>query len=125
MKIGELSRRTGVSQRALRYYEQQGMLAPHRRESGYREYTEDAVGAVRRIRTLLAAGLPTRTIAEVLPCIVEVGVEDVASTCPDDLAVYLADERSRITDAITELQRARDLLDRILESRLAAADAHP
>jgi DNA-binding transcriptional MerR regulator len=116
MRIGELSRLTGVSQRALRYYEQQGMLTPHRRPSGYREYGADAVGTVRRIRTLLAAGLPTRTIAEVLPCIVELG-DSVAATCPDELARYLADERTRIVDAIAELEAARDLLDTILGAR--------
>jgi DNA-binding transcriptional MerR regulator len=116
MRIGELSRRTGVSQRALRYYEQQGMLSPRRRPSGYREYDADAVGAVRRIRTLLAAGLPTRTIAEVLPCVVEVG-DTVATVCPDEMAVSLADERARISDAITELEAARTILDTILSTR--------
>ena len=30
MKIGELSRRTGVSVRMLRYYEGEGLLAPQR-----------------------------------------------------------------------------------------------
>lgn len=39
MKIGELSARTGVSIRSLRYYEQQGLLAPARHENGYREYS--------------------------------------------------------------------------------------
>jgi DNA-binding transcriptional MerR regulator len=37
MRIGELSRRTGVSQRSLRYYEEQGLLMPARLASG----TED------------------------------------------------------------------------------------
>ncbi len=68
MRIGELSRRTGVSERLLRYYEEQGLLHPYRRPSGYREYQEGDVEVVRRIRTLLSAGLPTVLIAEVLPC---------------------------------------------------------
>lgn len=40
MRIGELARRTGVSVRALRYYEEQGLLVPARAANGYREYTE-------------------------------------------------------------------------------------
>ncbi|MFC7104329.1 MerR family transcriptional regulator [Nonomuraea rubra] len=69
MRIGELVRRTGVSERLLRYYEEQGLLHPSRLPSGYREYTEAHVETVRRIRCLLAAGLSTSTIATVLPCL--------------------------------------------------------
>ncbi|WP_191892464.1 MerR family transcriptional regulator, partial [Streptomyces griseoaurantiacus] len=73
MRIGELSRRTGVSVRSVRYYEDQGLLSPVRRPSGYREYGEGDVTTVRAIRLMLAAGLNTATIAELLPCMVEDG----------------------------------------------------
>jgi len=68
MLIGELARRTDTSERLLRYYEQVGMLSSARRENGYREYDDDAEQVVRRIRALIAAGLPTRTIRAMLPC---------------------------------------------------------
>ena len=42
MHIGELSVRTGVSRRALRYYEEQGLLLPQRQANGYRSYSDDA-----------------------------------------------------------------------------------
>ena len=67
MRIGELATRIQVSERALRYYEEQGLLHPSRRPSGYREYQEDDVRRVRHIRTLLAAGLNTVTIAGPAP----------------------------------------------------------
>ena len=114
MTIGELSRRTGVSPRALRYYEQQGLLEPDRRESGYRDYDESHLDAVERIRTLLAAGLPTATIAEVLPCMGRDGGQLIAE-CPELLDV-LTSERERITGAIDELRSARALLERIIET---------
>ena len=63
MRIGELCRRTGVSARMLRYYEAQGLLAPSRRPSGYRDYAEPDVSRVQHVRDLLAAGLSTATIA--------------------------------------------------------------
>lgn len=68
MRIGELSRATGVTQRALRYYEEQGLLTPGRTANGYREYGPDAPEAVGRIRALLAMGLPSRLIRDLVPC---------------------------------------------------------
>ena len=52
MKIGELSRRTGVSVRMLRYYEGEGLLAPQRTGSGYRDYGPAEEETVRRIKML-------------------------------------------------------------------------
>ncbi|MGJ5221899.1 MerR family transcriptional regulator, partial [Bradyrhizobium oligotrophicum] len=68
MKIGELSRRTGVSVRMLRYYEGQGLLAPVRTEAGYRDYGPAEEETVRRIKLLGAAGMTLDTIQQLLPC---------------------------------------------------------
>ncbi|MEV3933412.1 MerR family transcriptional regulator [Streptomyces sp. NPDC049944] len=112
MRIGELSRRTGVHERLLRSCEEQGLLAPERRLSGYREYREEVVGAVRRIRGLLAAGLNTSTIVTILPCLRETG-ERLIPACPDLLA-DLHRERERITRSITDLERSRGALDGVI-----------
>ncbi|TWV34929.1 MerR family transcriptional regulator [Streptomyces misionensis] len=69
MKIGELAAATDTSVRLLRYYEEQGLLASYRLDSGHRRYDDDAPAAVRRIRALLDAGLPTRVIRDLLPCV--------------------------------------------------------
>ncbi|WP_086824031.1 MerR family transcriptional regulator [Allokutzneria sp. NRRL B-24872] len=66
MRIGELSRRTGVSVRMLRYYEEQGLLSAARTSGGYRDYTEDVVERVGRIRCLLNSALPTAVVRKVL-----------------------------------------------------------
>src|SRR5258708_4374886 len=60
MRIGELARRTGVSERSLRYYETQGLLRAERTPGGHREYGDWAVDRVIRIQALYAAGLPSR-----------------------------------------------------------------
>ncbi|MFD4476776.1 MerR family transcriptional regulator [Streptomyces sp. NPDC058471] len=69
MKIGELATATGTSARLLRYYEEQGLLESHRLDSGHRRYNDNAPVVVRRIRALLDAGLPTRVIRDLQPCI--------------------------------------------------------
>ncbi len=114
MRIGELSRRTGVHERLLRYYEQQGLLRPARRPSGYREYSDSDVGTVRRIRSLLAAGLSTNTIATVLPCLREDN-QRLVPIC-SDLVTELCQERDRITAGITELQASRAMLDTVINA---------
>ncbi|MFC9250250.1 MerR family transcriptional regulator [Amycolatopsis thailandensis] len=114
MRIGELSRRSGVSHRLLRYYEEQGLLRPQRRPSGYREYPTSDVAVVRRIRGLLAAGLSTATISSVLPCIREDG-ERLVPTCPD-LIAQLRRERDRIDQAIEDLSTSRRALDTVISA---------
>ncbi|MGP4021537.1 MerR family transcriptional regulator [Saccharopolyspora sp. 5N708] len=107
MKIGELSHRTGVSQRLLRYYEQQGLLASERAPSGYRYYSEDAVTVVAQIRNLLAAGLNTETIRTVLPC--ARGELPVLEPCSDLLAT-LRTQLAAIDDRLACLQQTRTAL---------------
>ncbi|PWK82028.1 DNA-binding transcriptional MerR regulator [Lentzea atacamensis] len=120
MRIGELARRTGVSQRLLRYYEEQGLLTPQRLPSGYRVYTDSDVLRVAHIRSLLAAGLSTDTIAEVLPCMGVDGERLIASICPE-LVDELLVERARISASIQALQEAQSALDTIITARPAAS----
>ena len=117
MRIGELAQLTGVSERSLRYYEEQGLLTPARKPSGYRDYAVSDVDVVRHIQTLLAAGLNTAFITEVLPCMVDTG-DGLAPGCPQ-LLPHLQKERDRITIAIDGLATARTLLDDVIAAHPA------
>ncbi len=108
MRIGELATRTGVSVRALRYYEEQGLLESGRSSSGQRHYPEPAADRVQLIQMLYAAGLSSRTILELLPCV------DAKVNTPESRA-RLAAERQRIDEQIVALTRTRDRLDRVIE----------
>lgn len=108
MRIGEVARRAGVSPRALRYYEEQGLLASERTTSGQRIYPEAAVERVRLIQQLFAAGLPSRVILRLMPCI------DRGQGSPEVFALLDA-ERRRITAAMDDLAAARDALDRMID----------
>ena len=117
MLIGELSRRTGVSERLIRYYEDQGLLESRRRANGYREYGDDAELTVARIRALLAAGLPTRSIARLLPCAAGV---DALRPCPGTLEV-LHDRLEELDRRAAEIAEARTLLTRTITRTEAVA----
>ncbi|ARQ70063.1 MerR family transcriptional regulator [Streptomyces marincola] len=107
MLIGELSARTGVSTRLLRYYEEQGLLDAGRAPNGYRAYAEDAVVTVRQIRALLDAGLTTDVIREVLPC--ARGERPEIDLCVD-LQAVLGQEMAAMDARIDELRRTRSKL---------------
>jgi DNA-binding transcriptional MerR regulator len=115
MKIGELAARTGVSERSLRYYEQQGLVSAERTEGGHRVYPEAAVARVIRIQELLAAGLSTARIGELLPCMRDADGAPAAHATPRLLAT-LHTERDRIDASIKELHRAREVLGDIINT---------
>jgi DNA-binding transcriptional MerR regulator len=108
VRIGELSRRTGVRAHQLRYYEAQGLLEAARGANGYRVFDEGAVLRVRQIRHLLDAGLSSEDIASVLPC--AVGEAPELRGCPE-----------LVTAMRTRLQRVEDQMSRLARSRSALA----
>ena len=110
MRIGELAARADVSVRSLRYYEEQGLLTSSRSASGQRHYTEEDVERVHFLQRMYAAGLSSRAIAEVLPCM-ETPTTQTAATAFERLVA----ERDRIDGHIAELVATRDALERLIE----------
>jgi DNA-binding transcriptional MerR regulator len=105
MRIGELSARTGASTRSIRYYEEQGLLSSVRSGSGQRTYPEAAVERVLLIRRLFDAGIGSRTMSDLLPCL-----SDPAIRTPW-LTDRLRAERERIVAEIAELTGTVAALD--------------
>ncbi|MGW3351662.1 MerR family transcriptional regulator [Nonomuraea rubra] len=123
MRIGELSRRTGVNAHQLRYYEAQGLLEAERGANGYREYDEGAVLRVKQIRHLLGAGLSSEDIAYLLPC--AVGEAPELYGCPELLAAMRSRLR-RLDDQMVRLARSRSALaDYIDAAERTGRDTYP
>ncbi len=120
MRIGDLASRTGVSVRSLRYYEEQGLLHSARSASGQRLFVESDVERVRFLQRLYGAGLSSRTIVDLLPC-----VESPSAVSADEAWARLAEERARLDAHITELHRTRDALDEIVAVNRRARDSLP
>ncbi|MBF6463813.1 MerR family transcriptional regulator [Nocardia beijingensis] len=115
MRIGELSERTGTSRRLLRYYEEQGLIAAQRCQNGYRSYDERLVDRVRQIRGLLDAGLPTRIIKQILPCLDEPCSIVFDDATPEMLAL-LEGELTRMSRRIDCLTRNREAIAGYLDA---------
>ncbi|AGP52666.1 MerR family transcriptional regulator [Streptomyces rapamycinicus] len=117
MRIGELSERTGTPRRLLRYYEEQGLLLPDRCANGYRAYDERLVDRVLQIRGLLDAGLPTRIIKQILPCLDKPRLIHFSDATAEMVAT-LENERDRMTQRIDCLTRNRDAISQYLDAVL-------
>ena len=113
MRIGELARRTGISERMLRYYEHEGLLNPKRTDSGYRDYGFDEVDAAQRIRMLSAAGLKISSIRLLLPCVL--GEKPVFHPC-DQARALLRGEVEKLDVRLRELSETREVVVRLLNA---------
>lgn len=122
MRIGELARKTGVPARMLRYYEEQGLISPQRLQNGYRVYDDYLVDRVRKIRGLVDSGIPTRIVADILPCLDK--PQSIVVDNPDpELKELLLRERDRMSVKIDFLIQNRDAITRYIEALDRAAAA--
>jgi len=109
-QIGEVAQRTGVTQRALRFYEEKGLLKPpERMEGGFRRYSEDDISRiefVKRLQDLL--GFTLSEIKEMVEA--EELRQQVIATRHLDRA--LPARLARADHIIDALQRQLDVVDR-------------
>lgn len=108
LKIGEVARRTGATVRALRYYEEQGLLQPGRTSGGQRLYGEDDIERVMFYQRLYAGGLTSSHIQKLLPCI-HAGHTDA------EQRAMLHRQRTRIQRKVDDLTDVLARLDQLIE----------
>lgn len=106
MQIGELAKLTGVSTRALRHYEDRGVLIPERTSGGYRVYTEADITRVAQIKAMISAGLGTATIKRYLDC-ARVGDHGTSLEMCPNLRAELDSIAECLSTKQTELQQTQ------------------
>ena len=113
MRISEAARRAGTSPRMLRYYETEGLLAPTRRDNGYRDYGAEEVLAARQIVALSHAGFPLSLIRTVLPCATENGELRACPSVAPELRRRLRDIEEQIEVLSSGADVIRSFLDNL------------
>lgn len=119
--IGELSRRTRVSPRSLRYYERHGLVQARRTQAGWREYDQEVVVRVRNIQELLRAGMTVQDLRSIVACLDE--TDPLGCDRVDEAIEFHRARLEVIEERMATLQRQHDdLTGRI--ARLRASRPH-
>lgn len=103
MKISEAMKATGLTKKAIYYYEEQGMVHPAKdRENNYRSYSEDDVNRLIQISVLRKLDIPLSVIYEVLDNQSE--IEEI-----------LKSQQQVIEDKINCLYKNKDIITSLIE----------
>lgn len=111
LTIGQLAKQAQVNVETVRYYERRGLIPePPRRESGYRQYSQDAVARLQFIRRAKELGFSLREISDLLS--LRVGPD---ATC--------GDVKRRAERKLTDIEEKLQALQRMKKAltKLAAA----
>jgi MerR family copper efflux transcriptional regulator len=116
MRIGQLAERAGISTKAIRYYEQIGILTPPARTtSGYRTYDQTALGRLGFVRAAQALGLTLGEIRQIIT------FRDGGQAPCAHVTELLQRRAAELEGRIAELQQLRGELQHLAQ-RAAALD---
>ncbi len=99
-QIHEASALSGVSVRTLHYYDQIGLLSPHKQENGYRLYTEEDMDRLQKIMYYKYLGFSLNAIRDLLS-----GQDDEVGQLEKQLEL-LKDEHKRLRILIQTLEKS-------------------
>lgn len=102
MKIKEAQSLTGLSAKTIRYYESQGLIYVKRNSNSYREYDEDNINNLKRIKILRKLDVPILKIKELN--LGKVSLHDI-----------LEGEIKELNDNELNLERKKAIIDAILK----------
>lgn len=107
MLISDVARRSGVSSKTLRYYEEIGLLRPERTSAGYRTYDERVFDRLAFIRSAQALGLSLAEIGGILT------LRDNGEAPCGHVAGLLQERSAAIAQTIRELRGLQSELRRL------------
>jgi Predicted transcriptional regulators len=116
MKIHALAQKTGLTPPTIRYYEKEGLLDirhVERKDNNYRDYTQEAVEHLRKIKRVQAAGFTLGEIKAIMK-------EEEGNKLELSWAIEFLRKKMKEMDLRKkELEQAQMLLARMLDNKLA------
>jgi MerR family copper efflux transcriptional regulator len=111
LKIGQVAERAQVGVETVRFYERHGLVdEPPRTESGYRQYSEEAVSRLRFIRRAKSLGFSLHEIRELISLRLD------TATDVGEVRWRAQAKIGEIEEKVVDLRRMRQALERLVES---------
>jgi len=119
IQIGELAKKTRVTPRTIKHYEDKGLLKPFKKtRGGFRLYQNDKVKLVERIRQLKKAGFSLREVKEMeeINGIVEENIfEKVDDNELNRMIKFLQSQLTKTKERLNETIKVKKGLEEIIE----------
>jgi MerR family copper efflux transcriptional regulator len=108
LTIGAVAKRTGLSTKTIRFYEDEGLVpAPRRGDSGYRLYSEADVQRLGFIRRARMVGIELAAIKSLLAKVTSMSCAEFGT----EITMLLAAQRREVEKRLVELRTLRDDLE--------------
>ncbi|SHL38858.1 Cu(I)-responsive transcriptional regulator [Roseovarius litoreus] len=117
MNIGDIAKRTGLPAKTIRYYEEIGLVTPHREANGYRVFDDKDMHRLTFLARARALGFPIEDCRTLLALY----KDDTRASA--DVKRIAQDHLAQIEDKILQLQSMRDTLTHLV--RECAGDNRP
>jgi DNA-binding transcriptional MerR regulator len=118
IQIGELAKKTRVTPRTIKHYEDKGLLKPFKKtQGGFRLYQNDKVKLVERIRQLKKAGFSLREVKEMeeINGIVEENIfEKVDDNELDKMIKFLQSQLVKTEERLNETIKVKKGLEEVI-----------
>lgn len=108
--IGDISKTLGLSQRAIRYYEEMGFIHPRRTEGGFRVYSDRDVDILRMVIRFKDLGLSLDEIRD----LVSLGHEEAHGEAALRLRQALSTKQREFEEKIKRYRDGIDQINRVL-----------
>lgn len=120
LKIGEVAERAGLTLRTIRFYEEEGLLAPTARTAGgFRQYSDGVVARLHLIRTMKPLGFTVEEIRTVLAAVDRLAEPSLPtaerSTLADLVREHAEHAETRAAELLAKVARGRDLAQHLRE----------
>lgn len=128
MKINEVCNATGLTKKAIDYYQQKNIINPKVDESGYREFNNEEIERLKQVSVLRSLGLSVPDIKRVLDsklfreelrkCIIRKQLENELSEKQTQLLEQLSEGKNieKVNKGIIELNKKKTIKEKLLEA---------
>lgn len=127
MKINEVANITGLTKKAINYYQEKGIINPKQDENGYREFSESDIDILKQVSLFRSLGLSLNEIKKIIEskfpkeelrkCIIKKQMDDELSNKQTKLLEKLLYNSNidEINEEIEELNKKKSIKERLLE----------